>query len=188
MRIFKDTILRLPPQAYENWAVIRCVEQFSPNYDTGSFTDKIIACNDAVWKDVAGVQLSYLKGYLSGGPVCFSCDLTKLTKDVRNALKEHIAQVKADTDFWMHMEVRILTDTPTMLALQYADANLKKVVVQAFDNNAHQKTLSIYPVVDRNKTYRVGDNSVTGSVIMDEGLTLDLVGFKEMTQIVLTAE
>lgn len=187
MRIFKDTILRLPPQAYENWAVIRSVENLSPNYDTGAFADKIIACNDAVWKDVAGVQLSYLKGYLSGGPVCFSCDLTALTLEVRNALKEHIAQVKANLDFWLHMEARILTDTKTLLALQYSDQNLEKVIVQVFDNNAHQKTLSIYPVVDSNKTYRVGEDSVSGKVITEEGLTLALAGFKEMTQIILTA-
>lgn len=188
MRIYKDTILRLPPQAYENWAVIRSVENLSPNYDTGAFADKIIACNDAVWKDVAGVQLSYLKGYLSGGPVCFSCDLTALTPEVRNVLKEHIARVKENLDFWLHMEARILTDTKSLLALQYADQNLEKVIVQVFDNNAHQKTLSIYPVVDPDKFYRVGDSRISGNEIIEEGLTLELAGFKEMTQIELTAE
>lgn len=123
-----------------------------------------------------------------GGPVCFSCDLTALTQEVWNALKEHIAQIKENLDFWLHMEARILTDTKTLLALQYADQSLEKVIVQMFYNNAHQKTLSIYPVVDRNKIYRIGDSRISGNEILNEGLTLDLARFKEMTQIELNAE
>lgn len=188
MRIFKDTMLRMPPQAYENWAVVKSTPRFSPDYDTGDFADKLIACNDAVWKDVAGVQLSYLKGYLTGGPICFSCDLTALTPAVRRELAAHIAQAKADREFWLRAEGRILTDTPTLLVLQYADEKLEKLVIQAFDNVAHQKTVSLYPAVDPLRTYLVDGQSIPGSIIAVEGLTLELSGWKEMTQLELTAQ
>jgi len=188
MRIFKDTLLRMPPQAYENWAVIKSAPRFSPHYDSGDYADKLIACNDAVWNDVAGVQMSFLKGYLTGGPACFSCDLTALTPAVRQELAKHIAWLKKNRDFWLKAEGRILTDTPSMLVLQYADAKLEKLLIQAFKLDAWQDRILVFPAVASGRSYRLSDGTVlSAETIQEEGIPLLLPEGKEMIQLELTA-
>jgi hypothetical protein len=54
IRIFRDTLLRMPPQWIEKWAVIRSLTDFTPHYGGGT-TEKILTTHDAV----CGRSLAY---------------------------------------------------------------------------------------------------------------------------------
>ena len=99
MRIFKGTVLRLPPQGFEKWTAIHSMEKydefyepFNGEYDYGG-DERIIASGDASWCDLTGVRRSYLKAYHMASPVGFSCDLSALTADHREHFKNEIAKI-----------------------------------------------------------------------------------------------
>lgn len=161
MRIFKDTVLRLPPQVIEKWATIQSACQFKPAYGK-EYSEKIISTNDATWNDVRGVHQSFLEGFLTGSPIGFSCDLNSLSQTVFDKLKIFIAEFKKDREFWQKAVCRILTDTDSMLVLEFSDMNFEKVVVVAFSMRMVQVNVRVYPVIDENAKY-----CITGQCTFD---------------------
>lgn len=179
MKIYKETILRLPPQGFERWVAVHSLGGFEPFYRSfseynGDNTERMVACGDAIWRHIVGIQPSYLEGYMTGGPIGFSCDLTLLSASVRNRFKEFIAKIKQDRAFWMTAVARILCDTETVTAFQYSDVELSKVVVQLFTDHSEQESFRVYPVVNEEKTYRVNDSIISGRKIAEEGIVLAL--------------
>lgn len=154
MRIFKDTILRLPPQVIEKWATIQSASRFVPAYEK-EYDEKIISTNDAIWNDVRGVHQSFLEGFLTGTPIGFSCDLNSFSLKLFEGLKKFVAGFKKDREFWQKAVCRILTDTESMLVLEFCDMSFEKAVVVVFSLNTVQNNIRVYPVIDENARYRI---------------------------------
>lgn len=180
MEMYKHAIRRLPPQALERWAAIHSLSGTEDFY--ASFAncnqgecERLIACGDATWSHVVGVRASYLKGFMTCGPIGFSCDLSMVSPKMREELKAFIAWVKAQRDFWRTAVARILCDTRTVTVYQYSDMALTRVVVQLFTNDVLQNTCRVYPQVDAAKCYRVnGEQVLTGAQLLEEGLVFTL--------------
>lgn len=170
MRIFKDSLLRIPPQVIEKWTVITSNNDTIPSYDTDT-SEHIFATGDAVWERVSDVSESWLKGFLSCSPLGFSCDLESLSESVKAFLKEHIRQFKEERTFWQEAECHILADTPSVLVLQYNDRAVQKCVIHIFTNKIKQSGISVYPVLDDQKQYVLSDGSrYCGARLMNEGI------------------
>ncbi len=172
LRVFKDTVRRLPPQWIERWATIRSAEQFSPKYKSFDYVDKIIATDDATWENVRGVNLDFLLGVLTGSPIGLSFDLNKVTDEVLGSLKEFIEKFKADREFWMGASCRILTDTKTVTTLQFSNEDLSRVEIVLFTHKIMQDSACVYPVVDENVSYEAGESIMSGKDISDNGIEI----------------
>lgn len=173
MRIFKEGIKRLPPQCIEKWAVLRSVENFSPDCYCGE-NEKIISTNDAIWGGVVGVHMSFLNGFLSGSPIGISCDLNELSEKLIDDIAKHIAHFKEERDFWENAVCRILTDSDKLLILEYRAFAKIKIIAYAY--KVMQKSVYVYPEVDKNDIYSVEDGKISGMDIAENGIKLNIEG------------
>ena len=197
MRMYRDTILRMPPQGFERWIAAHSIDDKQDFYQCfqGSNSGKLermVACGDAVWHHVVGVQESYMDGYMTCGPIGFSCDLRLFSENALARFKQKIDKVKADREFWKTAVARILNDTKSVTTYQYSDVKLNKIVVQMFTHETMQQLFRVYPVVDETKSYRLADGTVlTGKQIADEGIEhcceTWLDNWHEMVEITLEA-
>lgn len=176
MRIFKDTLLRMPPQMIEKWAAIQSVCDFG-HYCTEGAREKIIAANDALWQDVRGINESCLEGFLTGGAVCFSCDLNSFSDELFLSLKNFVAQFKKERDFWRTAVCRILVDTESVLVLEYSDRNFEKAELLVYTNRIRQSSLLIYPKLDGASSYRLNGGEIQkGALAEARGIEVTLEG------------
>ena len=182
-RLIKDSVRRLPSQLLERWSVISSFNSMETYFhpDAGH----IISTGDATCEYVTGVDLSYLKGFLSGGPIGFSCDLTSLSEDVFESLRQHIEEFKKDREFIRTAECRVLADTKSVIALQYSDKDLKKNVIQVFTSDLAQEGLYVYPDLNQGKTYIVGEEEISADEISENGLYIPLSGSYRMNSMSL---
>ena len=182
MRIYKDTILRLPPQGFERWVCAHSLLGFEDFYvPFGGETERIVACGDATWHNVVGVQPSFFEGYMTSGPIGFSCDLSKLSEKATNNFKSFIQKVKQNREFWKKAVARIIMDTQSATAYQYSDMELTKIEIQLFLHKVNQKMFTVIPELDANKKYELNGEILTGKQIMDEGIEIELPGWEEST-------
>ena len=176
MRIFKDALLHMPPQLIDKWAVIESVCDFKHGYGDAS-KERLFCSNDATWGEVRGLEPSYLEGFLTGGPLGFSCDLNSLSETVTSSLKDFIARFKDDRAFWNRAVCRILTDTDSVLVLEYCDMAYERAEIVVFTNRIRQKSITVYPYVNWTSTYCVdGTKIMTGAEIDSEGIVIQLQG------------
>ena len=176
VRIVRDTLLRMPPQMIERWATLQSVCDFKHCYMENS-NEKLIATNDATWTDVRGVHQSYLQGFLTGGPIGFSCDLNSLSETAVADLKEFIAIIKQDREFWKQAECRILADTESVLVLEYSDCAFERAEVVVYTDRIRQNGLTVYPTINIEKEYMVNDETlISGIQIEKEGIHIELDG------------
>lgn len=194
MKIYKETILRIPPQGFERWVAVHSLEGFKPFYRSFAGSnrgniERLIACGDAIWKHLVGVQPSFLDGYMTGGPVGFSCDLALVSPEMRSHFKEFVAKTKENREFWKTAVVRILCDTPTVTVFQYSDMELSRLVLQLFTDHTQQDNFRIYPVLNEEKNYRINDGEVySGKEIMEEGIAISSLpgdNWREMLEVTL---
>jgi len=173
VRMFKDTMLRLPPQWIECWACVTSVKNQIFDYSHLGYTDKIIACNDAKWGDVSGIHLSYLKGFLTGSPICFSCDLDSFSDELFAEMKEFIEEFKKNREFWKNAVGHILTDTETMLVLEFRNEDFSKIEVVAFAKKMLQDNIYVYPHTDNVSEYEISDNkNMSARDISENGISM----------------
>ena len=185
MRMYKESLLRLPPQVFEKYTCIQTINNFKPGgYNPES--EKIIACNDATWYDVAGVHPSWLKAYFTGSPIGFSCNLTLIAENIRKQIAEYITDVKKNRDFWIKAECRILSDAKELTVYEYSDKELKRNVIVAFFGTVMQRNICVYPVVDTNKTYLVNGEKISGAELGKNGIDVYVPQWKEAVQIEIT--
>lgn len=176
MRIFKDALLRMPPQLIDKWAVIESVCDFKHGYGDAS-KERLFCSNDATWGEVRGLEQSYLEGFFAGSPLGFSCDLNCLSDTVRAGLKSYIADFKENRTFWQNAACRILTDTESALVLEFADKTYERFEVIICTNRIRQRAITIYPHVDLDAIYCInGERTMTGAEIDELGITLPLEG------------
>lgn len=185
LRIYKDTIRRMSPQSIEKWASVTSLCDFSHTSD-GKRHDKVVASNDALWTDIRGVDIEYLKGFLTGGAIGISCSLTAMSDELFGALKAHIADFKEKREWWRKTVCHILADTDTMLVLQYCDMQKNRIEVLAYSDVMHQNNIRVYPKVDISASYRiVGRNEMSGRDIDDLGIDIPIGSKYTMRKIVL---
>lgn len=197
MRIYRDTIVRMPPQGLERWIAVHSLDGYQSFYENfkesnAENCERIVACGDGVWHHVVGVQRSYLNGYMTCGPVGFSCDLRLLSKAAKAHFKEQVAQIKAEREFWRSAEARILSETKSITVYQYNDMMMDKIVVQVFTRDTMQNSFRVFPLVDEMRSYRTADGMIlTGREIAEDGfrLTTELWqdNWYEMLQLILEA-
>jgi len=185
LTILKNTMLRMPSQLLERWVSVVSV----PNIRTylRKSASKVLSTNSATWEDVVGIDESYLKGFLTGGPMGFSCDLTKFSEEFFAEMCEFVAEFKKNRSFWMQADCRILTDTPSLLVLQYSDPKLDKIVLQAFSKQFTQLAAHIFPAIDPAAEYCLEDGTpLRRETLMEDGITLDISDRNRMVSVVLS--
>lgn len=175
LRIYKDTLLRMPPQGFERWITVHSArgneEVYQPFTSYNGTNERLIACGDAIWHNVVGVQPSFLEGFATAGPVCFSCDLTKLSDESFERFKNYVKAVKEERDYLSSVSARILADTESILTLQYSDASFNRIRVQIFTHKPCQSSFAIYPVVDKNADYIFEGKRLSGGEISRFGIS-----------------
>ena len=178
LRIVKDTMLRMAPQAIERWVVAKSAPDFQIN--TGGKADKLFAINDSTWNDIRSVRPAFYKAFLTGGILSFSCDLTAFSETDMAFFKEQAEAWKRDRAFWQNAVARILCDTEQMLILQYSDEALREVRVQLVTHNVLQKTAVVRPVLDAAASYtlcsaasELDGQTRTGAQWMQDGVLAD---------------
>ena len=176
MRIYKDTMLRMPPQWIECWTVVRSVENFAPIYASDDYSEKLISTDDATISNVVGVNMSYLKAFLTGCPIGLSCDLNLLSENVFSELREFILEFKNERDFWISANCRILTDTETMLVLQYSTPDLSKIKIVVVSQKSIQNNIKVYPIVKCDWIYSVNNTTISGNALEEYGIDVPVKG------------
>ena len=128
---------------------------------------------DAGFRHVDSLTEPFLRAAAVGGPIGISCDLTALSDQLVEILRDHVAQYKAERDFWSNAECHILADTPTVLALQYTDKRYDEIKIYTYAKRAHQNGIILYPACNEDATYVDQDgNRICGSDIARDGVEL----------------
>lgn len=170
MRIFKDTIKRLCPQAIERWLTIHDY----PGFPSASSKPKSMFLGelDYSWTSAIGVNDDWVDSFMAGGPLGLTCDLTNFGPELKERIKKNIASIKENREFWRTCECRILGDTQRLWALQYNDPAFDRVEVTAFLLSVEQKFVTVYPVVDTDADYLLDGKVCSGKDINRFGVQL----------------
>ncbi len=180
VRIIRDTALRLPVCHIERWDVRRYFNGF-PKYGSKTKVSLPISCNNATWECVAAVRESYTHGLLTGGVMGFSTDIAAYPDEEKQALKELILNHKENREFYKNAVTRIIYKSTDITALQYSDVDLNKIEVLIFSEVIHQDSVTVYPVVEKNKTYILNGEEISGEKILEEGVTVHIGDYECVT-------
>lgn len=167
LRIYKDTLHRLPSCGIEKWAALVSCDGFVAEYGTEDKTVRTLTTNNATWTSVISVTPEYLKGFMTGGIPGLTCDLTKIDPSYKAQLKELISDYKKEREFWKNAAARVISDTEQLLVIQYEAEEQVKLVVYTY--LVKQLELTVYPVLENGK-YEVNGkeyNPSEGLVISD---------------------
>jgi curved DNA-binding protein CbpA len=154
----------MPPQWLNGWISVRSTEKFSYVYGTDEMADKLFATNDATWTDIVSVNFDYLEGFMKGRAIALSFDLTLLSEEIFEKLKNYISEFKNERDFWKNAVCYILVDTKTMLALEFRNADFSKIEIVVFSGKSKQDNICIYPVLDKDAEYEIDGSNLTKEV------------------------
>ncbi len=174
LRIAKETMLRLPPHKIERWITVRSVSGLQPDYF--GHDDRLLATEDAWWRDMRSLTPAFVAAFATGGPVGFSCDLTALSDDHLAFFRELLTAHRRDEAFWREAVGRILSDTPEIVALQFSDAALTDVRVVVATVSAFQQRVTIRPVLNPSRNYDCGGHREGGSALMAHGAEATVEG------------
>ncbi len=171
-RIFKDTILRMPPQMIEKWVAVTSLSDFEPPFYRSK--EKILSTDDATWARAIDVHETYLKAFMQGTPIGLSCDLTLLSEVTHNGIKETIAEYKEQRDFLRKAVCRLLTDTESMTVFQYGDLESTRAKIVIFADRIYQDSIDVFPVLCEDFSYEVNGEILSGTEIMKNGINVPL--------------
>lgn len=172
--IFRNCVKRMPPRALEKWITVRSIENFKPASGTSDGCEKILMSSDGVWKELVSVAEPYLLNAVVGGPIGISCDLTKLSDRLLNSLTEFISAYKKEEEFWKKSECHILTDTPSMLILQFNDESFDKVKIFVYAKHVYQTSVTVYPVLTCGAEYKMGEKTVCANELFENGIEVEI--------------
>ncbi len=184
LRIYKDTVKRMSSRAIKRYLTVRSHEGFKPVYGTLEPTEKIIMSGDNCWDYLEVVNKDYMLYSVVGAPIGISCDLKQLSQSTLDTIREFIVSYKEDEEFWKNSECHLLTDTESMTVLQFNDRNFKKIKVYTYVNFPHQHNITLYPVCDKEKTYTVNGQEISGSDLWEEGYNVPIGWIRTATQTV----
>ncbi|MBQ3341647.1 MAG: alpha-galactosidase [Kiritimatiellae bacterium] len=185
MRIAKETMLRLPPHKIERWITVRSASGLQPDYWEND--SRLVATEDAWWRDLRSVAPDYVSAFASGGPVGFSCDLTALSDVHAECFRRMVAARKKDEAFWCVAVGRILCDTPEVAALQYSDSGLRDVRVIVTTRRPRQNSTMVRPVLAPEPEYEHMGQRRKGALWMEHGVEVQ-TGLFTAAELRFTAE
>ena len=170
LRIFRDTVLRMPARAIGNWVSVCSLQNQTPSSTDDA--ELIVTAGDRGWRYIESIPEEYLLHSMWGGPMCLSCDLTRLSPALKKLLTDRAALIKTQREYWLNAETRILTDTPGMLVLQFCDEAMEDLRIYLFGGEPlTQSCVRVYPVCDPNTVYADKDgNRYTGRDLMERGV------------------
>ncbi len=172
LEIVKNTLKRMPSRALEKWVTIANTKGFREGLpDIYGKGEKTLVSGDATWNHVEAVNHSFLKEVVKGAPFGISCDLTEINRETIAVLQRSIEEFKADRDFWMNSEAHILTDTESVLVIQYNDREFKTVKISVFTKVPHQSEITLYPILADGK-YSCDGKILTSTEIDTDGITV----------------
>lgn len=169
VRIFKDSLSHIAPCFMEKWAALLSVENKFPTAFKKGLVPQHFSSNDGTWTGIVNFYEGWLDGFFAGSPIGISTDLTEITSELRQALKEKIAAFKEEEPFWREAGARIISDTDRLLAIQYQTDDMIKVVVYT-GKPVVQTSMTVYPVTD-GKTYTFNGKDYDGNGITIENPT-----------------
>ncbi len=171
MTIIKNSLKRLPSALIERWAVLNWSGEF-PWYTHNEKRNLMLTCRGATWENVEIVSDNFMKAYMTGGPIGFSCDIASFSTEYKEMFKAHIEKFKQDREFYLKASARLLVDSKDIIAIEYADAELSRCLVQVFTKQTHALELTVYPVLDCGAMYRLGEEEISGESVVADGIRL----------------
>lgn len=171
LRIVRDTAKRMPPALIERW----CVEKYCDGFPVcgGAPVGKMIQCSNALWDFVVGVNDTYVEGFLTGGPTCFSCDLAGFPEEYKARYRAMIAEYKKDREFFRSARAKILAEGHGITAIEYFDEEKSRLYIQVFTENAYAADIRIFPLADEDCAYLFGERTLSGSDLAEDGILID---------------
>ena len=118
----------------------------------------------------------------------FSCDLSALPEEYRARWSQVIAEYKKDAEFYANALARVPVDTDRVTVLEYFDRSLDRLVIQIFTKTVYAEELLIYPTVDREKQYLMGDQILDGKSLTADGILIRHIGQNACRVLELTAK
>lgn len=176
--IYKEAIKAVPPCVIEKWNVQTFIDGVIDYFDLKPKTMPI-SCNNGLWTDFVSVRNDYIKGFLSGGPIGFSCDLKKFPEDFRNEMREFIRQYKIDRDFFINAKANVICDTDNFIGIQYSDEENNTIKIHLFTRIIYQSTVTVFPIVSENNDYLVNGKMISGKELNENGITITLDVLKD---------
>ena len=172
MRIVKDTIKRLPSALIERWCVQKYCDGFL-QYGQAEKVGRMLYCNNGTWDQLITVSDDYVKAFMMGGPIGFSCDIANLPQHYKDFWRTAIAEFKKDREIYAQGTARVLVDNDGIIVIEYADKQLRKCIIQVFAQRTHTTDMIVYPVVDVTAGYIWNGESLKGVEIKENGITVD---------------
>ena len=173
VRIFRDTSLRLPLNCLERWPIFKdACETIS--YTENGTAHQLVACDDCAWFTIRGVRENWLSAFYTGGPMGLSLDFAAMEKKTFEMVKRNVEEFKRERGFWISASARVICDTPQVLAIQYASPDGGAVRVVVFNWNHRQKTLTLYPVCPKERTFSVNGARLTGAELAERGVEIPM--------------
>lgn len=165
VRIFKDSLKHVTPSFMEKWGAFLSAGGF-PEYGNPNPVTRNFSTNDATWANIVNFNEGYLDGFFAGSPIGITTDLTAITDELREKLKEVIADFKAQEPFFRNASARVIADTNKVLAIQYETDDEVKVVAYT-GSPMTQTEMIIYPILD-------GKFSVDGKEYDGNGISIEM--------------
>ena len=167
LRIYKDSLCYQLPCFMEKWTTFVSVEdKFRTAGKAGKITHHF-STNNAAWTNVVSFKPGILDGFFAGSPIGISTDLTEITPELRQKIKDVVAKFKKEEPFWRNASCRIISDTDKVLALQYENGDTVKVVV-FIGKPMVQYGITVYPEIE------AGVFTLDGKPYDGEGIYLEL--------------
>jgi hypothetical protein len=107
---------------------------------------------------------------MTGGPIGFSSDLEALPEKYKSFWRSAIAEFKEDREIYAKGGARLLADADGVVAIEYADEDLDKCLIQVFSNRCFATDLLLYPVVDEQAEYIFDGKCLSGKDISTNGI------------------
>lgn len=172
MRIYRETILRLPPNRLERWGTINGAGGFDTVYAKSE--RRLLTVIGPTWNMVESVDMAYMQGFLAGGPLGMTCDLATLSGEEQEQLQKIIERFKRLRPFYQNCTCRVLVANDNLTVLQYTDPEETKVLLQVFEEHCHQSEVTVYPVLEKGKAYLANDRTYSAGELSEDGVTLAL--------------
>lgn len=169
LRIYKETLKRMPASIIETWNVQKAVKGL---HVKDGEDDTLISCNDANWCSIAHVDKSYTFAFLSGGPIGYSCDLD-FPEWYKKATKEFSSEYLKNSEFWKNAKAHILCDTDNQVVIEYADKDYDTVVLHYFTKLVWQEEFTVFPVLDNSAEYILDGQKVSAKTLAVDGYVFD---------------
>lgn len=184
--IVKNTLKRMPTGLIERWNVQKYADGFL-EYGTKGKVGRILSCNNGTWDFIISVKDSFTKGFLTGGPMGWSCDLD-VPADYKALWKEWITEYKKHREFYKMATARILVDSQEISVIEYADPSFNRCIIQVFTKTTYARNLVIYPCVSERDRYQLAGNQLGGRELMENGIVVENLKDNDCRVMELTKE